>query len=178
MALTSIGWELAVTLVDNQGNTSTSRYTLFNGATALPPADYTEASAAASALIADLDAVTLAVIKSYSIYERFVEDALTLPGQGVEVEDRAAITVQIEDNPLKRSMLYVPSPIAAMFQATSGPSALDVDVSNTALQNFVANFNNGGAANATISDGELVDAGAANSGIVKGVRTKRRSARG
>jgi len=173
MALVSDGFYVYVTLVDNTGNTATLSYDLV--ATEAPAA-----ATAAGTIVTNLIAVTNAVVKSYSISERFVEDALNLPGSGVEVEGRASVVVQLSSSPLKSSMIVIPAPRATLFMALEGDGAADIDVgpTNTALRNYVAMFNDGGAGIATISDGETVDASAANTGIKRGKRTHRASSRG
>lgn len=173
MALVSDGFYAYFTIVDNGGDSATLSY-------GLVAADATEAATAAGTIATRLAAVTNGIIKAYSITERFIENALTLPGSGVHVEDRASVVVQLASSPLKSSVLVIPAPKAGLFMATSGDASNDIDVSatNTALRSYVAMFNDGGSGICTISDGEFVDADAANTGIKRGVRTHRASSRG
>lgn len=162
------GWELNVTLIDNGGNTSTLSYSLV-------AIDYTAAAAAAATILTRIGNVTNAVVKGYSIVQRYIENALTLPGSGVQVEDRATVVLQIAGDPLKKVTVNIPAPKAGIFVGTSGESADVIDTSDTDLQAYASTFHTGGLA--TISDGEFVD-DAVRAGVEKGKRTHRRSSFG
>lgn len=173
MALVSEGFYVYVTLVDNGANTSTLSY-------ALVTTDEAQALTDASAIVSNLAAVTNAAIKGYTVSRRFIENALALPGAGVQVEDRASVVVQLASSPLKSSTIVIPAPEIDLFLSTDGDGAniIDVGPGNTDLRAYVAMFNDGGAGICTLSDGETVDASASNTGIKRGVRTHRGSSRG
>ena len=171
MALVSDGWFLNVTLVDSGGNSSTLSYNLV-------AANAADATAGAATVLAELAPITNAVIKSYTLVERFIEDALTLPGAGVNVEERASVVVQLASSPLKRSMVVIPAPAIGIFQGTSGDPLNTIDPTDADLRSYINLFSDSGSGVATISDGELVDNSSANQGIVTGKRTHRRSSRG
>lgn len=162
------GWELNVTLIDNGANTSTLSY-------ALVAADHAAAVAAAATILTRIGNVTNAVVKGYSVVQRFIENALTLPGSGVHVEDRATVVLAIDGDPLKKVTVNIPAPKATMFVGTSGDSANEINTANTDLQAYAATWHTGGLA--VISDGENV-ADAPRSGVEKGRRTHRRSSFG
>lgn len=176
MAMVSTGFYLYVTLADAGANTSTMSFKLWDGAGA--PADYTAATASATAILAALEPITDAAVKGYSVQERFADDAFALPGAGVNVEERASVVVQLATDPFKKSQMVIPAPSIGIFKGTSGDSLNDIDPTDTDLRAFVALANDAGAAKFTISDGEFVDASYANQGIVRGSRTHRRSSRG
>src|SRR5688572_26853416 len=126
MALVSSGFVLRVVLIDNGANQVTREYDLV-------AADMAAAETATTAILAALDAVTDAVIKSYTVGEQYVEDALTLPASGVQVENIAEVVLQIVDDPLKKAVISIPAPVAGIFVATSGTGANIVDVNDAAL---------------------------------------------
>lgn len=169
MALTSAGFELNVTIIDNTANTSTLRY-------ALNAIDMTQAALDAAEIMTALNGVTAGVIKSYSIAERFIEDTLVLPASGVEVEERAVVTVQLASSPVKRATLVIPAPEVGLFVATSGEQAAEVDTTNAQLIDYVQLFQATGGV-ATLSDGETVSELGSNY-IIRGKKTHRASSRG
>lgn len=173
MALVSDGFYVYVSLVDSGANTSTLSYQLV-------AADAAAAALAAGTILTNVAAVTNAAIKGYTIVERYIENALALPGAGVHVEDRASVVVQLASSPLKSSTIVIPAPEIDLFLTTQGDGSniIDVSANNTDLRAYVAMFNDGGAGIATISDGEQVDASASNTGIKRGTRTHRGSSRG
>lgn len=153
MALTSLGYWLAVTLVDNGGNQSTKSYQLRQDAT--DPADFPAALGDAGAVVASLDAITDAVIMGYQIEQRFAEDALALPAVGVQIENQALLDFAIDGNPFKSATLTIPAPVIGIFAGASGVLADTVDVADAALVTFVNQFKAAGLV--YISDGEDAD---------------------
>ena len=172
MALVNDGFFLYVTLIDNGANTSTLSYELTS-------ADMTEAEADAATILAALAPLTLAAVKGYSISRRFVEDSLALPAQGIQVEQRAVVTAQLASSPLKRSQFVIPAPAGGIFVAAEGEGENTVDITDTQLRAYAALFGTGTGAVATISDGESIASEVGTtSGMIRGVRTHRRSSRG
>lgn len=168
MALVAGGFELFVTLVDNNANTSTLSYQL-------TAENYADAVTDSATVIAALNAVTEAAIKSYNISSRYVENALVLPLAGVQVENRATVVVQLASSPLKRASFHIPAPDPALFMGTSGEPSRIVDTTNTDLRAYSGLFQATGVA--TISDGEVVGVYPAG-GIIRGKRTHRASSYG
>lgn len=170
MALVFGGFEGYITVVDNGGNQATLRYQLRE------LTDPAAALADLQAILADLDAVTDATIKSYALTQRFIEDNLVLPAVGVQVENRATVIAQLASSPLKKWTFHIPAPNQGIFVgAAGGPTADTVDVTDEALQAYVSNFHASGTAYA--SDGEDV-ANIGNAGLIEGRRTHRQSSFG
>ena len=168
MAITSDGFELSVSLVDSGGDQSTLRYQLV-------AADMTAALAAAATILSRLDTVTDAVVKGYFVGERYTEDALSLPGSGVQVEQRATVICQIDSDPLKKVAINIPAPADGLF--VGGPGTGDgyntIDTTDAGLALYTDIWAVSGAI-ATISDGEYLS----DAPILRGRRTHRQSSRG
>lgn len=147
MALVSDGFRLTVTLVDTGANTTSKTFDL-------TAADYATALADSAAIMASLNGVTDALVKGYSIAERYIENTPGLP-LAAEISDRASVLVQLASNPFKKETIEIPAPIAGMFQGASGDAWNLVNVANAALGTFLAHFALG--AEATISDGETIE---------------------
>jgi len=171
MALASTGFEATVNILDNGGNKATLRYKL----TAETAAD---AATDAAAIVAALAAITDGLISGYNVSEVFEEAAPSLPSSGVQIEDIALVTAQIataDPVVLKWANVKIPTPVAGIFLASSGPLADEVDPADTDLRTYLAIYESGGEA--TISDGEhLKDVTV--SGNVKGHRVHRASRKG
>ena len=167
MALVSGGFVGYVTVIDSGGNSSTLSYRL-------TAADMTAALADMSTILTALGAVTDANVKSYSVAEVFVENALTFPLAGTHVENRAVITVQIDNEPLKKGTVVIPAPDVGIFAASVGPNSNVVDINDAALISYIDIWRTTGAL-AKLSDGETVQDV---DGIIKGVRTHRKSSNG
>lgn len=147
MALVANGWELTVSLIDNGGNVSNKVYNLTSASAA-------EATTDTATILAALDAVTDAVIKSYRISEVYIEDALVLPAGMVQIENLASIVAQVSGDPLKKANFLIPAPNAGIFVGISGTAANQVDVQDTALVTYATIF--GVGQQATLSDGETI----------------------
>lgn len=145
MALVSVGYIGSVVLVDQGGNKATLRYDL-NGI------DHATALLNMQAIITDLDAVTTALVLSYSVAEAYQEDT-SLFGVG-EIENQALFTAKLAGTPLKFVNLKVPAPVDGIFIGATGPEYNEVDTSNALAQAYLANFEAGAEAN--VSDGENV----------------------
>lgn len=115
--------------------------------------DYDEAVTAMGLFLTDLAGVSAGVVKSYTITGRAIEDAYNRPtSDDAEWRDTALVIVDIEDQPLKRGQLRIPMPLLAIMRGSAGILMDEVDTSDTALINYVANWR---ATNGlTISDGE------------------------
>lgn len=163
MALVSDGFSLTVQLKDTGDNSTTRTYELTAATAAAAATD-------AATIMADLDALTNAVIVGYTIGERFVEDALTLP-TSAEVENCAEISAYIVGSPTKTATVNIPAPVPGIFVGTSGKNFNIVDTSDTLVQNFLAHFGNAGEA--TLSDGEII-----NPTTASGKRIHKKSRRG
>lgn len=161
-------YELAVTLVDSGLNQSVLRFALVEATL------YTDALADAQAIVALLEAVSAAEVKGYTVYGRYVEDNLTLPAAGTQVENIAALTCQLED-PTKSVVVKIPAPAVSIFLASQGAGANIVDVSNANVLAYVDIWQATGAL-ASISDGEFIADGS--DAILAGKRIHRQSSRG
>lgn len=145
MALVHSKFKVTFNFVDS-GENSTSRTIELNAATAV------EAATEANALAIDLDAISDAVIASYTIGDVFEEDAFTLPVGSVNVEEAAEITMFLEGFATKKAVFSVPSPVIDIFVGTSGKNRNIVDGLDTLVVNLLENFKPGFTA--FISDGE------------------------
>ena len=160
MTLVSTGFWLSVEFVDNGNNRSTRTYQM-------TAADDAAAAADKATILAAILGVTDAVISGYHYYERFVEDALSYPASGVELQNQALLDFDIVDHPEKTATLTIPAPKPAIFVATSGSGANIIDTSDAALIVFRDLFRTGGEL--LISDGEVAES------LVKGRRIHRKS---
>lgn len=148
MALVQIGFELSVSLVDNGGNTT-------NRVFSLVATDHATATTDAGTILTALDAVTDSVVSGYRIVEVYGEDAFAFPSAGVENENQASLTLNIDGVGLKKANYKIPAPVIGLFTAPTGSGANVVDVSDAALNTFIDVFETGGIA--TLSDGETLN---------------------
>lgn len=149
MAITSVGWELAVTLVDSGLNIANKVYELV-------AADAAEAATSAAAILAALDPVTDAAIKGYRIAEVFAETGtFTLPTDA-EIEMQALLLMRLDGNPFKKVTHTIPAPNIGIFVSSTGANRNIVDTLDAALLTYRAIWQSPGNV-ATISDGETVD---------------------
>ena len=148
MALTAAGFLGVVTLTDGDGDLSELRYELQEDT------DADAALTALQAIVTDLNAITDAVVRGYSLNKRYAESALTLPS-GVEIQKRAILTANIAGSlPLKTQNFVIPAPSAGIFVGATGPTAKIVDPTDAAVIQYLSNFESGG--NAFVSDGEVI----------------------
>lgn len=145
MPLVTTGFKLSVILVDTGGNTSTKVFDL-------QAATYAAAVTDAATIIAALNPITTAAIRSYSIAEKFEEDAFTFP-TAAEIENQAEIVVRLATMN-KYATIYVPSPIASIFVSPNGDGYNIVDGTDALVAAYLALFNAG--AEAYLSDGETI----------------------
>lgn len=165
MALTADGFVLNVQLIDGGANTANMSFDLVS-------ADYAAALVDSAAILAALNPITDAVIRQYSIAEKYVEGSLSLPANTVHVENRAIMTFQLTSSPLKTTNHILPAPNEGIFQGLSGQAFNVVDVNDVDLRTYVAIFHADGEA--TISDEESVALNPTG-GILRGVRAHRKS---
>lgn len=150
MALVSAGFRLTVELADNGGKPfGTRMYDLVQ-------TDPTLVGAVATSILGKLAAVTDSEIAGYTLGERFVEDALTLPAAGVQNENQAIITMPIVGRPNKSGTVTIPAANIGVFTNTSGKGANIVDMSDVALRAYIGIFDPTVGDEAYISDGEQV----------------------
>lgn len=164
MAFNSVGFEVAVALLDRGDNLTHMRF-------GVGGIDIAAAEATVAANIADIVAVTKAHVVSYTVSEKFANDAARTPANNGEVEEKAVISVNLATAP-KKAILTIPAPVDTIFVGTSGDNWNQVDIADSLLVAFVGNFAAGGF---TLSDGENV---AAANQIVAGRRTHRSSNHG
>jgi hypothetical protein len=153
MALTGERWFVVYDLIESSGKGTRRRYEMN------APADYAAAVAAEASFRTDLLAVTDCVIRSYHIYQEYVEDALAYP-VGVEKENEALLTFEITDNPAKSATLSIPGASDGIFAATTGPNRDIVDTADADIVAFTQNFQpaaQGGNDLMLLSDGEQAD---------------------
>lgn len=154
MALTSVGFRLTVELADNGGKPYGSKqYDLVD-------TDPTTVGAVATSILGKLDAVTDSNVAGYTLGERFVESALTLPAAGVQNENQAIITCPVVGRPDKSATVSIPAATIGIFTNTSGKGANVVDMSDIPLLAYLGIFDPTAGNEAYISDGEQLVAAA------------------
>lgn len=141
MALTALRWTLNVTLRDSGYNTTNKEYQL-------RATDHTTAVAAATAILAKLDAVSDAKPQSYRITQSYGD--VNFSGGGGEVEELAIISGI--SSSARGISTEIPAPKDAVFKNTVGTDRNIVNVALTAVQEYLALFASGGSA--YISDNE------------------------
>jgi len=156
MALVSNGFQLSVSLVDYGGNQTSKLYEM-------TAADYATAITDLAIIMPALINMTDAVISAYSVSERYVENALSLPTTVNPVSVKAVMTAYINDAGDKKASFDVPSPRIGIFQAAVGAGADIVDTSDAAVLAYKALFDDG--EQLFISDGESLG------GLIGGIRT-------
>src|SRR5664279_209353 len=164
MALVAGGYFGVVDLIDNGGNVTRRRYELTAATVADADSDMS------TVIVPALVAVTDAKVKGYLIEVTTVEDSLTLPASGVEIENLALLDFSIVGHPEKSATLTIPAPKPTIFVASSGDGANVVDPADAAVIAYVALFE--GSGQVLISDGEVA------AGLVSGKRIHRKSSRG
>lgn len=152
MALVKQTWSVEVTLIDKGGNETTRSYPL------VATDDAGDVSAlitiVTGTIIPALLAVTLCVIKKWTLRLLYLETALSLPtDSGAEVEAHALITVPIFGLPNKSAVVDIPGPEVLVFLGTSGPNYNIVDTSADEVRAYKGLFSEAGNI-AYISDGE------------------------
>ncbi len=148
MAIVSDGFAGSISVADNGGQVSTLQYEL----TAI---DFIGAAADMVTILAALVGIIDGEVISYRVCEVFIENAITLPAAGVQIQDKASMTVSLVGGP-KKANIKVPTPKIIIFTGASGGGADVIDISDGALLVYIALFEAGNQA--LISDGEEVAA--------------------
>lgn len=146
MAIVSDGFWLDVSLVDYGGNQTSKRWKMVAVSAAGAATD-------AGTVLAALAAVTDAVVAGYSIQERFVEDALSLPATVNPVSVLASNTAYIDNAGQKKFNFSIPSPKIGIFVSAIGDGADIVDGGDVAFAAYKALFD-AGTGKLYVSDGE------------------------
>jgi len=167
MALTAAGWELVINWVDRAGNNARNIISLVATDDA---GDADAVFGSVTSVLAALNAGSDAVVASYLVQKRYVEDTLVLPSTA-EAEMKAHISAKIAGDPSDSAVFDLPAPADAMFVDTTGPNANIVNVDEDPALSIVAMFSPAGVA--FISDGEHWDVNTA-----KGKRIHKHSTRG
>lgn len=172
MALVKQAWTVEVTLIDKGANETTRSYPL------VATDDAGDVSAliteVTSTILPALNAVTLAVVKKWTLKLTYLETSLSLPtDSGAEVEAHAIISAPIYGLPNKTAVVDIPAPEVLVFLDTSGPGYNVVDTSAAEVLAYMGLFTQAGNI-AYISDGEQI----ANGVGYKGRRTHSKSQRG
>jgi hypothetical protein len=146
MAVVSAGRFATIHLKDQGGNGTTRTFELV-------AVTDTQAQIDVASILIKLLAVTNAKLDTYSISEKFVENAFTLP-TGAEVENQLQITVPIAGKPNKSGTISIPAPKDGVFVAASGEGYNQPDFTDSALIAYVDIFTATGN-QSKISDGEV-----------------------
>lgn len=165
MAFAAGRFGLTVSYMDNGANVVVRDYFMDETIT-----DYPGAVAAAGDILTDIIAATDAALPQYRVFQVFEEQALVIPGSGVQVENTASMTMLLVAAGSKKGNVNLPAPKAGVFVSTSGPQANQVNTTATVVTNFVDNFI--AAGKFVISDGEKV------ARILEGKRVHKKSTRG
>lgn len=144
MALVADGFILNVELTDTQGDVTVRTFKLNS-------ADADEADTDAGTVMTALAAVTDSVISGYTVGEHYIEDALTYPTVGNNV-NTLINSCKIVGHPNKSGTVTIPAPKNAVFQATSGPGNKVAKPQETPLSTFLDLFASAGPC--YVSDGE------------------------
>lgn len=147
MSLVSAGYFSMVSLVDQGGNISTLQYE-FNPATVTTLALALTAQLSMNTALLN---VTDSEISSYSVAERFTEDALTLPASA-QNENKASIS--FTKSGLGKGNLKIPAPDALIFNGATGAPNNQVDLADAALVTYTDKFKT--ADDYVINDGEFL----------------------
>lgn len=165
MAFAAGRFGVIVSYMDNGANVVTREYIMDETVT-----DYAGAVSAVGDLLTDVIAATDAALPQYRVFQQFDEQALVIPGAGVQVENTASLTMLLVAAGSKKGNINIPAPKQAIFVSPSGPQANDVNTTNAVVTNFTDNFI--AAGKFTISDGEKV------SRILDGKRVHKKSSKG
>jgi len=147
MALVADGYHSSVTLVDQGGQKSTLSFE-FN------PATVTTLDLALTAQLAlntDLAGLTKSKISSYSVCERFGEDALTLP---TDAQNENKGSISFTKSGFGLGNLKVPAIADGAFVGTTGAPNNQINLVAAIVTGYTDNFKSG--ADYVINDGELL----------------------
>lgn len=145
MAWISRGWFLTVSVVDTGNDRTIKTYALTATVEATIDTDV-------ATILTKLATVTDGALAGYNVSERFYEDSLNLPAGNVQNENKASISVIL--NNAKTGNLKIPAASSFMFQGATGAAHNVVDVEDTILVAYTDIFKTG--AEASMSDGDFL----------------------
>jgi len=153
------------------GRTTRKTFRLQTTTTDPVESQFTEAQLGNSAIVTALGAITNATVQDVGV--SYVVEAYNA-GAG-DLTEQALVNVWAEDpdnelDVLSISQVYIPAPVVGIFLGASGSNYNKVDPSDAALQTFIDAL----AAQAYISDMEIIDTGTAVNGIENGRRVTRK----
>lgn len=150
MAFVDKGYVLTVDFADNGGKPFGSRsYDLVQD-------DPDLVGAVVTSMLAKITAATDAIIASYTLGVKTINDALTLPASGVQNENQLIWTSPVVGDPSKSAFFTIPAAKIALFTNTSGKGANIANIGNAALAAYAGMFDPTVGNEATISDGEQI----------------------
>lgn len=141
------GFWLSVTLVDNQGDSSTLEYELRS-------ADYATATTDTATILAALNGVTNSNVSGYILSYRAVDDAFVIPVGSADNSIRARVVSKLTAGN-KKATFEIPAPVDEIFTASSGDAANEVNITDILITPYANLFKTTGVA--FISDGESLD---------------------
>lgn len=165
-----------VTYVDESGNTSTKQYVVDPASWEPVAGLWADLVAIRAALIADINNVTHAAIKSIHTTIVQIEDTVppsSVADVGSEVENLASLSLNLTTAG-KFAVVQIPAAEIGIFLGPNGPDKNVVDKNDANLLAFLDNFATG-TGDFTLSDGEKIDAATP---IKSGKRIHRRSTKG
>lgn len=159
-------FSVSLSFVDSGVNITEKSY-------ALQGADLAAAALNANQFVTKYALLTKAAIRGYTISQRFIDDAFSIPVNGAEIENQALLSVRLTTSPLKTASLTIPAPVDAIFAGGPGTENYNVVLlTNADLISWLTSFNVGG--DVMLSDGEFMAVG----GQLRGRRIHRKSRRG
>lgn len=155
-------------LVDSLGKHTTRTVEMSNGAPGTET--ISEIVARAVAFWTEFDPLTLSALANMSVTLNYRQSELIVPGAGINA-DNAEVGLPLVSRPNVYGTFAIPSPASAIFVASTGTNANNVDPTDADVQAFMALF--GATGGFFISDREhMIDWDDA---LFKGKRVQRRS---
>lgn len=173
MAIQTIGYAVKMTVRDNGKGRSTLTFNL--DSTKVP--DMLTARIARSAIYDALSDVTDGVISNTSLNELQFENALVLPVSNVEIENKAAISVQLIGK-TRPATMTIPAVTPSIFIGLSGASADQVNVNNASVTAYASLYHDDATGYCTISDGDKVAVTPNANGVIIGKRMSSKNTNG
>jgi len=172
MAFVATDPRLVVEFMDSGLNKTTRTYGLKPGYIVAATDTLTDILALLSTAITAIGGMTTAEITGYSIVFPVLENAVTTPGAGVEIENTAELVLRLSTPGTKSASVNVPAPPDSIFVTTTGDGRNIVQAPSEDAS--VNSFVNWLIANATVSDGETLAAAP----FVRGRRVHKASRKG
>lgn len=147
MALVAQYWELVISFKDTGNDTAPRTYRLNEAA-------YADASADAAALLAATAALSDCAISAYSLNQKFIENALTLPANA-QVENTGFFSGLITGAPNDSATADIPGIKSSVMSAPTGKGNNIVNMANSLVITWRDMFSPTGVA--SLSDGETWD---------------------